>query len=204
MNKMNVLYKDTIIHICRNLRDYDKYNFLSITNTFHKLKQHVFFNEAIHLNDIINSPYFDRCTNVVIYDVPINFPQYVTHLQINSLKNAHIDIPSSVTHLTLTGWCHTDILDCITPLNHITHLSLKYQYKTFTKECIPKNVVCIGFSDVLFRKNISECIPENVMHLIFDHGYEINNMMYYGNHVNWDDIPPYIKSVTIRRTTLIR
>jgi hypothetical protein len=104
--------------------------------------------------------------------------------------------------LTLTGECHPSIVDCISSLDHITYLGLKFGFNSITKKSIPKNVVCLAFNGVRFRINVSECIPENVIYLIIDNRYVMKGKTCYD--INWDDMPSHIKSVTLCGRLLTR
>src|SRR5688500_14853399 len=98
---MNRMIKDIIIKICAILCDRDKNNFLSTTKKKNRYKQHIFFNEDIIIQDIIDLPYFDSFTSVNATSI-IKLPKNLIRLGLGAHgTDKLVNIPKSVTHLTL-------------------------------------------------------------------------------------------------------
>jgi len=148
-------------------------------------------NRITNIDDIIDHPYFDSFTNIVVDEYSggkfpksvthfkfiadelfdISIPPTVTHLTFGYDFCGRIDgrIPESVTHLKLGNYFNKTIVDCIPQF--VTHLEFSGCFNQPIFGCIPKSVTHLTFGDC-FDQPIFGCIPKSVTHLTF--GYLFN------------------------------
>jgi hypothetical protein len=166
---MNILIRDIILKICDSLCDYDRLNFLSITKKNNKCKRHIFFNEEVHMKQIIDLPYFNRFRNVIVTDTIDKLPRHLLQLRLESYIADKINkIPLSLTHLTLYYRCNQKLLDNIP--DTITSLVLDMNITRNIQGCIPKNIKQLRFTGVSLEDvtDLNAWIPEKVTHLFFE------------------------------------
>src|SRR5579872_4878071 len=123
MGISDILVSDTIIYVVSFLKTNDKIKFLSLSKDLHLLKDKIYFDELITYTKKINYLwYFDRFTNIIIYDITQKLPKSVKHITFGNYFNQDIRdyIPHSVTHLYFKDDFNKDIKGCIP--NSVTHL----------------------------------------------------------------------------------
>src|SRR5579872_4754263 len=99
---MEFILDDIIIVITSFLDDKDKISFLSLTKKLHLLKNKVYYNEKVYIDNIIKLSYYDMFTVILTNNVNYKFPKFMTHLIFAYGFNQKIRkyIPNSVAHLT--------------------------------------------------------------------------------------------------------
>ena len=119
---MNILIDDVILHIITFLNNKEKILFLSQSKYLDSLKDKTYYDDDIIINEINHLWYFDRFTHVICYNINLELPKFVTHIEFNENDNIKDCIPNTVTHLILADSFDGDISGCIP--NSITHLHL--------------------------------------------------------------------------------
>src|SRR5688572_14969247 len=106
---MDTLITDIILLLTNSLDDINKIKLLSVTKSYHELKNKIIYNNKIKYNKINHLWYYDRFINVVVNKITI-LPKLITHLTFGYLFNQDIkgSIPESVTHLTFGSHFNQD------------------------------------------------------------------------------------------------
>src|SRR5579872_1016020 len=163
---MDILIQDIIIYIVSYLKTKKKIKFLSLSRDLHALKDKIYYEDMIDIDKIHNLWYFDKFTNVLIYDTNITykFPMFVTHIIFGPYYNKNVKglIPNSVTHLTFGEHFNQPINDCIP--NSVTRLSFSFNFNQSIDNCIPNSVTHLTFGPH-YDQSIKDCIPTSVTHL---------------------------------------
>ena len=130
----DALISDIIVTIASYLNDWNKLQFLSTTNYLHSLKNKVYYNDIINLDNkrtILYESYqdlwyFDQFTNIMINNFTHKLPKSITYLKFNMTFNQCIKdhIPNTVTHLMFGLQFDQNIEGCIP--NSITHLTFGF------------------------------------------------------------------------------
>jgi hypothetical protein len=137
----------------------------------------VFFNVEVTERNILNLPYFDNFTNVIVTTGIIKLPKFLIKLSLSDITvNKLVNIPKSVTQLTL--WHESDINVLKTIPNTITHLVVWGKITINIQGYIPTTVTHLTLHDIAYRNKLSGWIPNSVTHLIVGSHF-IHNLNHY-------------------------
>uniref|UniRef100_A0A6C0C7F9 F-box and FNIP repeat-containing protein n=1 Tax=viral metagenome TaxID=1070528 RepID=A0A6C0C7F9_9ZZZZ len=163
--------KDIFVKICDFLCDYDRLNFVSVTEQFNKLIQYIYFDEKISIDKITHLSYFDRFTNITMANITMaNFikkiPKHLIKLQLYSYMLCTFGkLPITLRYLTLDYYCNEDLLRNIP--NTITHLNIYIKITKNIKKCLPESITHLHIDDFDTRVDLKKYIPQNVTNLTF-------------------------------------
>lgn len=103
------------------------------------------FDTEMYIFDIMELPYFDRFSDVVVRDT-------------------ESPIPKCVTHLTFTFGFNKKIGSCLPAT--VTRLTFSNNFNQLIKGAVPKSVTHLTFGHC-YRSPVIDYIPESVTHLKF-------------------------------------
>ena len=153
------------------LDDKDKVNLLMTIPKYYKLRFNLTFNSLVSYDWISYLDYYDRFTNLYIFNFDMKLPECIHKIIFDDDFNQSIKdcIPNSVTHLSF-GSCFNQPIKCCIP-NSVTHLTFGKHFNKPIEGCIPNSVTHLTFG-FYFNQPIEGYIPNSVSHLILSEYYK--------------------------------
>jgi len=200
---------DEILHICAHLSDKDNIHLSATSKRFSVINFCVLFFTKMYIEDIIHLSYFDRFSNVIMFNTNKPLPKHITHLTFGFHFNQPINdyIPKSVTHLTFDCLFNQPINGCVP--DSVTHLTFGHHFNQPINNCIPNSVTHLTFG-LYFNRPIYDCIPDSVTHLTFGDIFDqpinscipgsVTNLTFgYSFNQNIDELPISINNIELSR-----